>query len=126
VVVSPWPEGCDSSSAQVSQVAAEAGTVQANVQSSTPVDVVLRVSAFPTWRIHIDGQPAPATLVAPGFVSVRVAPGAHQVRAEVGLLPFYRAIIFGAMLLTSLLAVARGRSSWVSARLAGLTRLLRR
>lgn len=126
VVETPWPDGCDSSKAQVSQVAAGSGRVLASVQSPAPVDVVLRVSAFPTWRVHLDEQLVPTTLVAPGFISVRVAPGAHRLRAEVGLLPFYPLILIAALLLTATLAVARGRGQWVRARLARLTRLLRR
>src|SRR5690606_31981149 len=72
VVESSVPRvGCDAAGAVVTDVAAGGGTVSATVTSPAPVDVVFRMTAFPTWRVFVDGTAAPPpTLLAPGFFSV--------------------------------------------------------
>jgi uncharacterized membrane protein YfhO len=47
------------------------------------------VTAFPTWQILVDGQPAAVQTVAPGFPSVRVAAGKHHIEATTAPLPGY-------------------------------------
>jgi hypothetical protein len=119
VVVASWSRaGCDDRNASVSAVTAESGEVYAEVQSIAPVDVVFRFSAFPTWRVFVDGMPAPVpTLIAPGFFSIRMPPGTHRLTAEVSSLPHYGSLIGLAALVTASLAVGRGRfgraASWL-------------
>jgi hypothetical protein len=107
---------CDDRGATVSEVVAEAGEVSATVQATAPVDVVFRFSAFPTWRVQVDGAiAAPLTLVAPGFFSVRVPSGSHRLTAVVGLLPHYLTLIGVAAFATAALATCRGNfrlSAW--------------
>ena len=76
----------------------EPGALQATVELRAPADVVFRATAFPAWRASIDGQPAPIRIVAPGFFSVRVPRGQHEVSAVVSLLPWYwLALALGAL-----------------------------
>lgn len=97
--------GCHSETAVVDVVAEEPGHIQAVVQNEAPVDVVFRAAAFPTWRVSIDGVPASATtLVAPGFFSVRVAPGQHRLVARASLLPGYAGIVALGVLASAVLA----------------------
>ncbi len=72
---------CDASGARVAETRTEPGRLEAVVTSASPVDVVLRVAAFPSWTVEIDGARASTTLVSPGFPSVRVPAGEHRVRA---------------------------------------------
>jgi hypothetical protein len=83
------PTDCSAEGARVEEHPREPGAVEADVEGPSPVDVVLRVAAFPTWRVLVDGRPAPTTTVAPGFPSVRVPAGRHHVEAVVALLPGY-------------------------------------
>lgn len=101
---------CDDSNARVLAVSAHAGDVSAQVESLSPVDVVFRFSAFPTWRVWIDGEAAPPPrLVAPGFFSVRMPSGRHVLTAQVSWLPHYGAIVLLAALATAGMAALRGR-----------------
>ncbi len=80
---------CDERTAQLDVHRAERGLVEATVHSETPVDVVLRVTAFAGWRVTLDGAPVEPRRVAPGFPAVRVPAGRHRLVAEVGWLPGY-------------------------------------
>jgi hypothetical protein len=82
----------------------EPGALEAIVESSAPVDVVFRVAAFPTWKISVDGAPAPrTTVVAPGFPSARIPAGRHRVVAVAGSLPGYATFIaLGALVVVGL------------------------
>jgi hypothetical protein len=111
VIVTPEPAlGCDDQNAQLLAASTDAGDVSAQVESPTPVDVVFRFTAFPTWRVWLDGVGTPPPrLVAPGFFAIRVPPGVHQLRAQVSLLPHYGMFVSLAALATALLAFYRGR-----------------
>jgi hypothetical protein len=101
--------GCDATVASVEDVVVGSDTITASVQSPAAVDVVFRMSAFPTWRILIEGSAAPQSVIAPGFVAVRVPPGRHALSASVGLLPHYGVWVALALGATVVLAFARGR-----------------
>ncbi len=85
---------CAFEDARVTMTAREPGALEGVIESSAPLDVVLRVAAFPTWEISVDGVPAARTaLVAPGFPSVRLAAGRHHVVAVAGSLPGYALLV---------------------------------
>jgi hypothetical protein len=81
--------GCSVESAEVHEHPREPGAHEADVEIPAPVDLVIRVAAFPTWRVLVDGQEAKTTTVAPGFPSVRIPAGKHHVEAVVSLFPGY-------------------------------------
>lgn len=60
----------------------EPGAYSAKVTTRSPVDVVVRAAAFPSWRVTVDGRETRWRRVLPGFFSVRVPPGTHEVLAE--------------------------------------------
>jgi hypothetical protein len=102
--------------ARVEEVPREPGAVEARVESTQPVVVVLRVTAFPSWRAEIDGAAAPLEMVAPGFPALRVPAGEHRIVAVAGAMPGYGlALLAGALgvVLTGLVrrdALARVRA----------------
>jgi hypothetical protein len=102
--------GCEFAAATVESRSTEPGLFDAVVQSPTPVDVVFRVTAFPTWRVLLDGASALApTLLAPGFFSVRVPAGRHQLAASVKELPGYGMFIALGLIATGLVAAVDSR-----------------
>lgn len=111
VVESDVPSGgCEFLGATVDSRSKDPGSIDAVVESPTPVDVVFRVTAFPTWHVLLDGVRAPApTLLAPGFFSVRVPPGHHLLQASVSLLPGYGSFIVLGLLGTGLVACLNAR-----------------
>jgi hypothetical protein len=92
------PGECSAQGAHVTEHPREPGALEADVETPSPVDVVLRVTAFPTWRVRVDGREVPTTTVAPGFPSVRVTAGRHRVEAIVSPLRGYFAGIALALL----------------------------
>jgi hypothetical protein len=75
-------KGCDPNVATVREVPREPGALEAVVRCASPVDVVLRVAAFPTWRVTVNGEPSSVVeRVSPGFLSVRVPAGEHRILA---------------------------------------------
>jgi len=100
---------CDARNARVLEARTEHARISAEISSTAPVDVVLRVSAFPTWRVRVDAAPASTVLIAPGFVAVRIPAGIHRVTAQVGLLPHYGGLIALAVAVTLALAAGWGR-----------------
>lgn len=93
---------CDASLATLRVAAREPGAIEVEVTSEAPVDVAFHASAFPAWRVAIDGGPGePAATIAPGHFSTRVAAGHHRLRATAGTMPGY-----GAWLLLGALTVA--------------------
>jgi hypothetical protein len=87
-IVRPDLAGCDASAVVIDETPREPGALEATVTSPAPVDVVLRVTAYPTWQVHVDGaRLGPLRQVAPGFLSVRLPPGRHHLVATAGWLP---------------------------------------
>lgn len=100
----PWnsrlvpDDACSTVGARVTGHPREPGAVAATVDLSVPGDVVIRASAFPTWHVTVDGLDATPRVVGPGFFSVRVPPGRHEVVAVVSLLPgYWVALALGAL-----------------------------
>jgi hypothetical protein len=80
---------CDPLRTTVTELERESGVLEADVEAATPIDLVFRVSAFPSWAVIVDGLPVRSLRrVAPGFYSVRVEAGRHQVRARASGLPW--------------------------------------
>ena len=78
-------EPCDSSAATLRAVPREPGAIEVEVSSESPVDVVFHGSAFPGWRVAIDGAAGgPTRKSAPGYFFVRVGPGQHRIVATAG------------------------------------------
>lgn len=73
---------CAFSDARVRVSSGSPGRYLATVESSRPVDVVVRAAYFPSWAASVDGKPVRVRVVAPGFFSVRVPEGRHEVRAD--------------------------------------------
>ncbi len=88
---------CDASHARVAELASSSGLHRARVESPSPVDVVFRVTDFPTWQVSVDGKIVPKQHISPGFFAVRVPPGTHEIEARVSPLPFYVAGILAAL-----------------------------
>jgi len=92
-------DDCDFAQARVRSQRQRPGAFQATVESPAAVDVAIRATAFPTWRVFIDGAPSgPIRTIAPGFIAVRVSPGRHEVRAVAGTLPGYGMWVIAAVL----------------------------
>ncbi len=106
------PGQCDPKKARVTAERLASGEYRAQVTTPVPVDVVFRVSAFPTWRLHVDGSDVPRSAVvkvAPGFIATRVPPGTHEVLAVVSPPRFYWWGVLGAWLVVVVLAIPRAR-----------------
>jgi hypothetical protein len=102
---------CAATGATVSERRREPGAYEATVEAPSDVDVVIRATAFPTWVVRVDGVPQPVRVVAPGFSSVRVPAGRHEVEAVVSWPRFYVAGLIVAGGLIAALAVSR--TKWV-------------
>jgi hypothetical protein len=102
-------EACDARTADVRESPREPGAYEAWIDTPAPVDAVIRASAFPTWRIEIDGVAVATRVVAPGFPSARVPPGRHHVVAVVSLPRFYVAGILSAWALVAALSVVAAK-----------------
>jgi hypothetical protein len=82
-------DGCSADGATVAEARREPGAYEATVDAPAPVDVVIRASAYETWRVRVDGVEAPVRAVAPGFPSVRVPAGRHRIEAVASLPRWY-------------------------------------
>jgi len=89
---------CSADAATLSARSSRPGELEARIESRHPVDAVLRVTAFPAWQVTLDGKPQTTRMVAPGFISVRLPPGAHRLEARVSLLPGSSLILLAALL----------------------------
>lgn len=94
------------------------GSYEAEVRAEAPVDLVLKETAYRTWRFDVDGASTPFRLVAPGFMAIRVPAGTHHVVARTAPDVPYWAGVWAALL------SAVGLSWWV--RRTGWLRVRRR
>jgi hypothetical protein len=95
---------CASGEARVFERHREPGAFEATVDTPTDVDVVVRATDFPTWRVTVDGAPAIRRSIAPGFFATRVGPGRHEVLAVFAPIPFYLGGIVLALVLVGALS----------------------
>ncbi|MBN8610132.1 MAG: hypothetical protein J0L92_06095 [Deltaproteobacteria bacterium] len=110
VTVEPQDD-CDASRARVNEVPRESGALEAEIESATPIDVVLRVTAFRSWGVLVDGTEIDdVRLVAPGFLSVRVGAGRHRVVARASGVPWFWTGLLLAIVLAVLVAFAKRES----------------
>jgi hypothetical protein len=87
---------CVRDAARVEQLPREPGAYQARVFAPEPVDVVIRATYVPEWRVTVDHNLVPHRKVAPGFVAARVPAGTHELVAVVSLPRGYWLGILGA------------------------------
>jgi hypothetical protein len=109
-------DGCDFQGAEVHETPREPGAYEAIVVAPHEVDVVIRASYVPEWRVQIDGRNAVIRPVAPGFFSVRVHPGTHRIDAVVSLPRGYVASLVLAAIALTALAFARPAGIFALAR----------
>ncbi len=101
-------DDCDATSARVREVLREPGVLEADVETRTPVDVVLRATAFPSWSLLVNAMPATGLRqLAPGFLAVRIPPGRHRVVARAGALEHHGWAILASLLIAVLAATTR-------------------
>jgi len=94
---------CSARSASLSVLKLEPGVLEAQVQADAPLDLVFSVTAFPGWRLTMDGAPVPSQVIAPGYVAVHVERGRHRVLAAAGTLPGYGFVLgLGALAVAAL------------------------
>lgn len=74
----PVVDECDHTSGTLINELHSVGSHVATIETKTPSDVVLRVTAHHTWRVAVDGNPVSPQLVFPGYYAVRIAPGQHH------------------------------------------------
>jgi hypothetical protein len=86
---------CTSGSATLSNAFDAVAQHRVTVETATPTDVVLKVTAFPTWHWRVDGQAVVPKLVFPGYYAVRVPTGRHRIEVTHRFDP---ATLFGLLL----------------------------
>lgn len=109
------PAGCLASDARARLISSSPGLYRVAVESSHPIDVVLRVTYFQSWKLSLDGAPQALRAVAPGFLTLRVPPGRHEITADSAVWAGMRSSLGLAAL--ALLALALGRSPLARSRL---------
>ncbi len=108
-------DGCDPEGAAVREIPREPGAYEAVVTLAHPADVVVRASAFPTWKLTVDGERVPDFVVAPGFFAARIGAGEHHLVATVAPLPGYVGGVCAAAVVVIACAAARRRRRGSSA-----------
>ena len=105
------PQGpCGAGAARVEPVLREPGAYEARIVSPAPVDVVIRATYVPEWRVTVDRAAVPYRKVAPGFFAVRVPAGIHELEAVVSLPRAYGLGIIGGCVI--LLGASAGEWLW--------------
>jgi len=115
-------EGCSIATVSVHEFSEAPGRFRAEVTSANPVDVVVRAAYFPSFVLRLDGVVQPIRVVAPGFPSIRMPAGRHELIAEAkvwnGMLPYLGVATLG------LAGLAFGRSERGCAAFKALGRAL--
>lgn len=109
LVVTEEPhDDCDPRRAHVTETARESGALEAEIDSATPIDVVLRVTAFRSWAVLLDGSEVDALrVVTPGFYAVRVPAGRHRLVARANGVPWFWSGLALAAIFAIVVALAR-------------------
>jgi hypothetical protein len=101
-------DGCDSERARVRVTTDTPGVIEATVRNDAPVDVVFRATAFPLWRVFDRNvEMTGVRKVAPGYFSVRLEPGRHELRAAVSSMPHYATFVLLGLSLIGALSFVR-------------------
>ncbi len=96
---------CDATGAALRLLPREPGALEADVSSRAPVDVAFHATAFPSWRVSVDGATGtPPRMIAPGYFYAHVGAGRHHLVATVSSMPGYAALLVAAMLALAALA----------------------
>ncbi len=72
-------DACQSEGAVLKNATDSVSNHAVTVEALAPMDLVLRVTAHPTWQWHVDGKKVTPQLVFPGYYATRVAAGRHHV-----------------------------------------------
>jgi len=80
------------------------GRYEADTRSSTPVDLIIRETAYRSWQFEVDGRDQEPITVAPGFMVIRIDSGDHHVNAYATIETAYIAGIGVASLLVLAMA----------------------
>jgi hypothetical protein len=91
-------DGCSSADAKILDGNSGPAQKSAIIATSTPVDVFLRVTAYPSWTLRVDGVAVAPRMVFPGYYSVRLQAGTHQFEARTEWSP----VVLGALLVAVL------------------------
>jgi hypothetical protein len=90
VTVARVDRECDATHATLDVAEREPGALEAVLESDAPVDLAFSATAFPTWRVSVDGAPGvPAGMIAPGYVYVHIGRGRHRIVATVSSMSGY-------------------------------------
>jgi len=110
---SRWPvdDSCNKEQASLENESHSVGKHAVTATAAAPVDLVLRVTASPTWQVSVDGVVVVPELVAPGYMSVRLEPGTHRVAMHHEYRPSTR-IGFGLVLSCALVQALLGIERW--------------
>jgi hypothetical protein len=76
---------CQTDGVSIHESIREMGAYQADIATPREMQIVLRASSFPTWRIDLDGVSVPFRVLAPGFPLIQVPAGEHRITAVAGL-----------------------------------------
>lgn len=111
------PSDCDPSrGAILSSRRVAPGVYEADVRAEAPVELVLKETAYRTWRFELDGAPVPFRLVAPGFMAIHLPAGTHHVAARTTPDVAYWVGVWAALLGAAAFAWWVRRTRWLRAR----------
>jgi MFS family permease len=81
----------------------------ARIRLDDPGYILFRMSYHPNWRAELDDEPAGTTMLAPGYVGVRAAPGEHRLVMTYRPPSWNRALLWAGLAFLVLVAIADRR-----------------
>ncbi len=82
----------------------------AKVQVQRASYVMLKETYHPNWHAYIDGREAPAVMLMPSYVAVKVTPGPHNIRFEYRSQHYRWALLAFGLLALPLIALAESEN----------------